>query len=112
MSRCTVRALPDSRSATRSGAAASLLSTRSSSVPLSNTRPSEQPDLVIHFSCSHGRNECQAVRNVRSRLMHGRRALSPVLLLGAGTGEATCGSLYLAGYLRRGGIEAFVRLYD
>jgi len=44
--------------------------------------------------------------------MHGRRALSPVLLLGAGTGEATCGILYLAGYLRRGGVEAFVRLYD
>jgi hypothetical protein len=44
--------------------------------------------------------------------MHGRRVLSPVLLLGAGTGEATCGILYLAGYLRRGGIEAFVRLYD
>jgi B12 binding domain len=37
---------------------------------------------------------------------------SPVLLLGAGTGEATCGILYLAGYLRRGGIEAYVRLYD
>jgi hypothetical protein len=44
--------------------------------------------------------------------MHGRRTLSPVLLLGAGTGEATCGILYLAGYLRRHGIEAFVRLYD
>lgn len=44
--------------------------------------------------------------------MHGRRVLSPVLLLGAGTGEATCGILYLASYLRRGGIEAFVRLYD
>ena len=39
-------------------------------------------------------------------------AYSPVLLLGAGTGEATCGILYLASYLRRGGIEAFVRLYD
>ncbi len=38
--------------------------------------------------------------------------LSPVLLLGAGTGEATCGILYLAGYLRRGGIEAYVQLYD
>jgi hypothetical protein len=44
--------------------------------------------------------------------MQGRRDLSPVLLLGAGTGEATCGILYLTGYLRRGGIEAFVRLYD
>jgi hypothetical protein len=44
--------------------------------------------------------------------MHDRRVLSPVLLLGAGTGEATCGILYLAGYLRRGGIEAFVRLFD
>lgn len=44
--------------------------------------------------------------------MHGSRVLSPVLLIGAGTGEATCGILYLAGYLRRGGIEAFVRLYD
>jgi hypothetical protein len=44
--------------------------------------------------------------------MQGRRDLSPVLLLGAGTGEATCGILYLASYLRRGGIEAFVRLYD
>lgn len=44
--------------------------------------------------------------------MHVRRVLSPVLLLGAGTGEATCGILYLAGYLRRSGIEAFVRLYD
>ncbi|SET21037.1 B12-binding domain-containing radical SAM protein [Stigmatella erecta] len=44
--------------------------------------------------------------------MHGRRVLSPVLLLGAGTGEATCGILYLAGYLRRNGIEAFVRLHD
>lgn len=42
----------------------------------------------------------------------GGRVLSPVLLVGAGTGEATCGILYLAGYLRRGGIEAFVRLYD
>ena len=29
------------------------------------------------------------------------RTLSPVLLIGAGTGEATCGILYLAGYLRR-----------
>ena len=44
--------------------------------------------------------------------MNGRRVLSPVLLVGAGTGEATCGILYLAGYLRRAGIEAFVRLYD
>ncbi len=35
-----------------------------------------------------------------------------MLLLGAGTGEATCGILYLASYLRRGGIEAFVQLYD
>jgi hypothetical protein len=35
-----------------------------------------------------------------------------VLLLGAGTGEATCGILYLASMLRRGGIEAFVRLTD
>lgn len=35
-----------------------------------------------------------------------------MLLLGAGRGEATCGILYLAGYLRRHGIEAFVRLYD
>lgn len=40
------------------------------------------------------------------------RPLSPVLLIGAGTGEATCGILYLAGYLRRNGIEAFVRLWD
>ncbi len=38
--------------------------------------------------------------------------LSPVLLIGAGTGEATCGILYLAGYLRRNGIEAYVRLVD
>lgn len=38
--------------------------------------------------------------------------LSPVLLLGAGTGEATCGILYLASYLRRHGLEAFVRLDD
>ena len=44
--------------------------------------------------------------------MQGHRVLSPVLLVGAGTGEATCGILYLASYLRRGGIEAFVRLYD
>src|SRR4051794_39192999 len=44
--------------------------------------------------------------------MSARRARSPVLLLGAGTGEATCGILYLASYLRRNGIEAFVRLYD
>lgn len=44
--------------------------------------------------------------------MQGSRVLSPVLLVGAGTGEATCGILYLAGYLRRNGIEAFVRLYD
>jgi hypothetical protein len=42
----------------------------------------------------------------------GGGVLSPVLLVGAGTGEATCGILYLASYLRRGGIEAFVRLYD
>src|SRR5690349_8312156 len=35
-----------------------------------------------------------------------------VLLLGAGRGEATCGILYLAGFLRRNGIEAYVRLYD
>lgn len=38
--------------------------------------------------------------------------LSPVLLLGAGAGEATCGILYLASFLRRGGIEAYVRLWD
>jgi len=35
-----------------------------------------------------------------------------VLLVGAGTGEATCGILYLASYLRRNGVEAFVRLHD
>jgi hypothetical protein len=38
--------------------------------------------------------------------------LSPVLLVGAGTGEATCGILYLASYLRRHGLEAYVRLTD
>ncbi|MFL5321951.1 MAG: cobalamin-dependent protein, partial [Myxococcaceae bacterium] len=38
--------------------------------------------------------------------------LSPVLLLGAGTGEATCGILYLASYLRRHDIEAYVQLWD
>lgn len=37
---------------------------------------------------------------------------SPVLLLGAGTGEATCGILYLASYLRRHGLEAYVQLSD
>lgn len=37
---------------------------------------------------------------------------SSVLLLGAGTGEATCGILYLASYLRRHGLEAYVRLTD
>lgn len=41
-----------------------------------------------------------------------RDTLTPVLLLGGGAGEATCGILYLAGFLRRNGIEAFVRLYD
>jgi len=35
-----------------------------------------------------------------------------VLLLGAGGGEATCGILYLAGYLRRHGVEAYVQLCD
>jgi hypothetical protein len=35
-----------------------------------------------------------------------------VLLMGAGRGEATCGILYLAGFLRRNGVEAYVRLYD
>lgn len=35
-----------------------------------------------------------------------------MLLLGAGPGEATCGILYLAGYLRRHGVEAVVRLHD
>ena len=40
------------------------------------------------------------------------KPLSPVLLVGAGSGEATCGILYLASFLRRNGIEAFVRLTD
>src|SRR4051812_10181555 len=40
------------------------------------------------------------------------RHLTPVLLIGAGTGEATCGILYLAGYLRRHGLETWVRLQD
>jgi B12 binding domain len=44
--------------------------------------------------------------------MPGSRVLSPVLLVGAGSGEATCGILYLAGYLRRAGVEAFVHLND
>ena len=35
-----------------------------------------------------------------------------MLLLGAGPGEATCGILYLASYLRRHGVEAVVRLFD
>lgn len=52
------------------------------------------------------------VPGLRLTLMSGRRVLSPVLLVGAGSGEATCGILYLASYLRRAGIEAFVRLYD
>ncbi|HEY8212204.1 MAG TPA: cobalamin B12-binding domain-containing protein, partial [Myxococcaceae bacterium] len=41
-----------------------------------------------------------------------KRPLSPVLLVGAGGGEATCGILYLAGYLRRHGVEAYVQLCD
>ncbi len=41
-----------------------------------------------------------------------RRDARPVLLLGAGPGEATCGILYLASYLRRHGVEAVVRLFD
>lgn len=40
------------------------------------------------------------------------RPLSPVLLLGGGAGEATCGILYLASHLRRHGVEAYVRLWD
>lgn len=36
----------------------------------------------------------------------------PVLLLGAGKGEATCGILYIASYLRRHGVDAVVRLCD
>lgn len=39
-------------------------------------------------------------------------ARAPVLLLGAGAGEATCGILYLGAYLRRHGVEASVRLFD
>lgn len=35
-----------------------------------------------------------------------------MLLLGAGAGEASCGILYLASYLRRHGVEASVRLFD
>lgn len=35
-----------------------------------------------------------------------------MLLLGAGPGEASCGILYLASYLRRHGVEAVVRLSD
>ncbi len=35
-----------------------------------------------------------------------------VLLVGAGQDEATCGILYLAGFLRRHGVEAYVRLWD
>lgn len=38
--------------------------------------------------------------------------LSPVLLVGAGMGEATCGILYIASYLRRHDLEAYVRLTD
>lgn len=41
-----------------------------------------------------------------------RRPDLPTLLIGAGTGEATCGILYIASYLRRNGIEAYVRLSD
>lgn len=44
--------------------------------------------------------------------MSGNQTLSPVLLLGGGAGEATCGILYLASYLRRGGVETYVRLWD
>ncbi len=49
---------------------------------------------------------------MNSRPSVSKRVLSPVLLLGAGPGEATCGILYLASFLRRNGIEAFVRLTD
>lgn len=44
--------------------------------------------------------------------MASRRSLAPVLLLGAGAGEAACGILYIASYLRRGGVEAYVRVFD
>src|SRR6185312_38533 len=40
------------------------------------------------------------------------RSLAPVLLLGAGAGEAACGILYIASYLRRGGVESYVRVFD
>lgn len=36
----------------------------------------------------------------------------PVLLLGAGRGEATCGLLYIASFLQRHGVDARVRLCD
>lgn len=39
-------------------------------------------------------------------------ALSPVLLLGANTGSATVGLMYLASFLRRHGIEAYCQFND
>jgi hypothetical protein len=42
----------------------------------------------------------------------GSPAQRPILLVGAGTGEATCGILYVASYLRRHDLEAYVRLTD
>lgn len=45
-------------------------------------------------------------------MANSKLSTGPVLLLGAGKGEATCGILYLGGYLRRHGVDATVRLCD
>lgn len=48
----------------------------------------------------------------RTQSLPSRAGPGPVLLLGGGRGEATCGILYVASYLRRNGVEASVRLCD
>lgn len=61
---------------------------------------------MSHFVGRRARRACA------THAAYDARVLSPVLLVGAGTREATCGILYLASYLRRHGVEAFVRLWD
>lgn len=70
----------------------------------------ESPPIQLKWELEEDAIEERALEP--ALLPAGNAPLSPVLLLGATTGPAAVGILYLASYLRRHGIEAYCRFSD
>lgn len=86
---------------------------RANLVEVAGFRAEVEEGPPIRLAVEGGDEECEGDILLEDTFLSKVKApLSPVLLLGATTGSATVGLLYLGSYLRRHGVEAYCQFND